>query len=79
MATLEFIRTYLGDILCISKGNLDDHLAKLRRVFIRLQNEGLKINSRKSCFCAMKTEYLGFILPQDGIKSQPKKVQAFLH
>ncbi len=29
MATLEFIRTYLGDILCISKGNLNDHLAKL--------------------------------------------------
>ncbi len=29
MATLEFIQTYLDHILCISKGNLDDHLAKL--------------------------------------------------
>ena len=31
MATLEFVRTYLDDLLCISKGNLDDHLAKLRK------------------------------------------------
>ena len=26
MATLEFARTYLDDLLCISKGNLDEHL-----------------------------------------------------
>ena len=29
MTTFEFVRTYLDDLLCISKGNLDDHLAKL--------------------------------------------------
>ena len=39
---------------------------------------GLKINACKSCFCAMDTEYLGYILCQDGIKPQPKKVQAIL-
>ena len=78
MATLEFVRTYLDDLLCISKGNLDDHLAKLRRVLIRLRNAGLKVNKPKSCFCAMETEYLGYILSRDGIKPQPKKVQAIL-
>jgi hypothetical protein len=31
MATLEFVRTYLDDLLCISKGSLEDHLNKLRR------------------------------------------------
>ena len=46
MATLEFVRTYLDDLLCISKGNLDNHLAKLRRVLIRLWNAGLKVNAR---------------------------------
>eukprot|EP00804_Cyclotella_cryptica_P017936 CCRYP_001283-RA/>CCRYP_001283-RA protein AED:0.35 eAED:0.59 QI:0/0/0/1/0/0/3/0/343 len=65
MATLEFIRTYLDDLLCISKGSLEDHLTKLRRVFIRLQDAGLT-----------KTEYLGYVLSRDGIKPQPKKVQA---
>ncbi len=36
MGTLEFVRTYIDDLLCITKGNLDDHLNKLKRVFIRL-------------------------------------------
>jgi hypothetical protein len=30
MATLEFVRTYLDDLLCITKGNLKDHLSKLK-------------------------------------------------
>ena len=36
MGTLEFVQTYIDDLLCITKGSLDDHLSKLRRVFIRL-------------------------------------------
>ncbi len=77
IVTLEFVGTYLDDLLCISKGNLDDHLAKLQKVLIRLWNAGLKVNAHKSCFCALETEYLG-MLSQDGIKPQPKKVQAIL-
>ena len=42
------IQPYLDDLLCISKGNLDDHLAKLQRVLIRLRNLGLKVNVCKS-------------------------------
>ncbi len=55
-----------------------DHLAKLQRVLIRLQNAGLKFNAQKSCFCAMQTEYLGYILSRDGLRPQPKKVQTIL-
>jgi hypothetical protein len=36
MGTLEFIRTYIDDLLCITKGSLDDHLSKLKRAFIML-------------------------------------------
>eukprot|EP00804_Cyclotella_cryptica_P020477 CCRYP_019793-RB/>CCRYP_019793-RB protein AED:0.03 eAED:0.02 QI:0/0/0/1/0/0/2/0/728 len=78
MATLEFVRTYLDDLLCISKGSLEDHLNKLRRVFIRLRDAGLTVNARTSSFCAVETEYLGYVLSRDGIKPQPKKVQAIL-
>ena len=42
MATSEFMQTHLDDLLCISKGSLDDHLAKFRKVFISLQDVGLK-------------------------------------
>ena len=59
MATLEFVRTYLDDLLCIIKGNLKDYLEKLEKVFSRLQDAGLKINADKSKFCALETEYLG--------------------
>ncbi len=78
MATLEFVRTYLDDLLCISNGNLGDHLAKLRRFLTRLRNAGLKVNACKSFFCAAKTECLGYVLFRDGIRPQRKKVQAIL-
>jgi hypothetical protein len=38
----------------------------------------LKVNAAKSFFCTHKIEYLGYILTREGIKPQPKKVQAIL-
>jgi hypothetical protein len=32
MATLEFVTTYSDDLLCITKGNLKDHLNKFKEV-----------------------------------------------
>ena len=78
MATLEFVQTYLDDLLCITKGDLEDHLDKLKKVLTKLQDAGLKVNADKSKFCALETEYLGYILTRDGIKPQPNKVQAIL-
>jgi hypothetical protein len=78
MAALEFVRAYLDDLLCITKASLEDHLGKLRMVLTRLRDAGLRVNVRKSSFCAVETEYLGYILTRDGIKPQQKKVQAIL-
>ncbi len=78
MAILEYVRAYIDDLLVITKGSLDDHLDKLKQVFIRLCNAGLQINATKSIFCAQETEYLGYILTGDGIKPQPKMVQSIL-
>jgi hypothetical protein len=33
MEGLEFVRTYLDDVLCLTKGTFNDHLEKLERVF----------------------------------------------
>jgi hypothetical protein len=78
MATLEYIRVYIDNLLVVTKGNLNDHLDKLKQVFIQLRDAGLKINATKSIFCAQETEYLGYILTRGGIKPQPKKAQAIL-
>ncbi len=68
MVALEFVRTYLDDLLCITKASLDDHLDHL----------SLKINASKLNFCAAETEYPRYILTRTGIKPQPKKVQVIL-
>jgi hypothetical protein len=44
----------------------------------RLCDATLKVNAAKSSFCAHEIEYLDYILTREGIKSQPKKVQAIL-
>jgi hypothetical protein len=69
---------YIEDLLVITKGSLDDHLDKLKQVFIRLRDAGLKINATKSVCCAQETKYLEYILTRDGIKPQPKKEQSIL-
>ena len=78
MINLEFVRTYLDDLLTITKLDLSDHLDKLKKVLTRLREAGLKVNAEKSKFCAHETEYLGYILTRDGIKPQSKKIEAIL-
>ncbi len=78
MVALEFISAYIDDLLCITKCSLNDHLSMLRQVFIRLRFTGLKVNAAKCSFCATETEYLGYVLTREGIKPQPKKVEAIL-
>jgi len=78
MVALEFIRAYINNLLCITKGSLDEHLMKLRKVLIRPQCTGLKVHAKKCSFCATETEYCGYLLTREGIKSQPKNLQAIL-
>ncbi len=68
----------MDDLLIIRRGILDEHLQKIETVLTRLQDAGLKVNVAKSLFCAHEIEYLGYILTREGIKPQPKKVQAIL-
>ena len=74
MFDLEFVQTYLDDILVISKDTFKDHLAKLCQVLEKLHDAGLQINAPKSLICTTEVEYLGYVLTQDGIKPHHKKV-----
>ena len=78
MEALEYVRAYIDDLLVITRGTLEDHLEKLREVLRRLRGAGLKVIAPKSFFCTHKIEYLGYILTREGIKPQPKQVQAIL-
>ncbi len=79
METLEYVQAYIDDLLCITRGNLEDHLDKLREVLNRLLDMGLKVNAAKSFFCTHEIEYLGYyMLTRGGDNPPPKKVQAIL-
>ena len=78
MASLDYVQAYIDDLLIITRGTLDDHLSKVETVLARLREAGLKVNAAKSFFCTHEIEYLGYILTREGIKPQPKKVQAIL-
>jgi hypothetical protein len=51
MASLEYVRAYIDDLLIITRGTLDDHIAKIETVFTRLRDAGLKVNSAELLFC----------------------------
>jgi hypothetical protein len=58
MESLEYVRAYIHDLLCISRESFEDHLEKLEEVLRRLCDVGLKVNAEKLTFCALEIEYL---------------------
>ena len=75
MVALEFVKTYLDGLLCITQVSLDDHLKSYGRYLPDCEKwaAGLKVNAQKSKFCGKDTEYLGYALTTDGIKPQQKR------
>jgi hypothetical protein len=56
MKSLEYVRAYLDDLLCISELSLEDHQEKLEGALRQLCNTGLKVNAAaaKLTFCALR-------------------------
>ena len=73
--TYETLLLYLDDILLFSS-SVDQMIEKLDMVFTRLANAGLKINPQK-CFIFMsEVNYLGHVVSECGIETDPKKTEA---
>jgi len=78
MDGLEFVRTHIDDLLCLTKGSFTDHLEKTELVLKRLQKAGLKANVTKSFFARSQLEHLGCWLTRTGTKPVCDKVEAVL-
>jgi len=78
MDGLAFVRTYIDDLLCLTKGSFTDHLEKIELVLQRLQKAGLKVNGTKSFFTRSQLEYLGYWITRTRIKPVYDKVKAVL-
>lgn len=62
---------YLDDIVVHSK-SFEQHLHDLRRVFERLREAGLKMGPAKCAFAAAETRYLGHVISDRGIETNPR-------
>jgi hypothetical protein len=42
---MEFVKTYLDDLLMLTNNHFQDHLTKLEMVFSRLSTAGMRVNA----------------------------------
>ena len=59
MEDLQYVRTYIDDLLVLTRSSFTDHLEKLEPVLEKLQKAGLRVNLTKTTLCAEEIEYLG--------------------
>ena len=71
---LHYCIIYLDDIIVFSK-TPEEHLLKLRAVFEKLNQAGLKLKPSKCDLFRQELIYLGHVVPKNGIQTDPKKVE----
>ena len=71
----DFSTAYLDDIMIFSP-TLEEHLEHICVIFDRLRQHNLKLKLKKCSFLKSETHYLGFVISEEGIKQDQKKVEA---
>lgn len=69
------VLVYLDDIIVFG-ATLEQHEARLMKVLDRLQEEGLKLSLDKCHFCQTSVTYVGHIISEDGVATDPSKIEA---
>jgi len=72
---LPFVCVYLDDLLVCSKDEAE-HEQHLRQVFDTLRKNHLYASREKTKLFQKRVEYLGYVLSEDGIHTDPKKIAA---
>ncbi|CAK9820223.1 Retrovirus-related Pol polyprotein from transposon 412 [Anthophora quadrimaculata] len=66
---------YLDDIIIYGK-TFDEELRNLGEVFSRLRRAGLLMSPRKCDFFRQEVKYLGHVVSEQGVKTDPQKISA---
>jgi hypothetical protein len=70
-----FVLVFFDDILIYRK-NWTDHLTHVDRVLFLLSQHQLFLKQSKCAFGASEVEYMGHLVGKDGIRVDPKKIEA---
>ena len=71
----KFVLIYLDDITIFS-GSHEHHLQHLRKTFLKFRRYGISLNPKKSYFALKEGKLLGHIVSTDGVRIDPKRVEA---
>ena len=66
---------YLEDIIVFSRTS-EDHIHRLRAVFEKLKAAGLKLKPSKCDFFKKEIKYLGHVVSEQGVSTNPDKIKA---
>lgn len=66
---------YIDDIIVFGRSE-EETLRNVDTIFKRLEEANLKVNIEKTHFMQKEVEFLGYIVGSEGIKPDPKKVEA---
>jgi hypothetical protein len=69
------LEIYIDDVV-IKSDSMDNHLADLRLVFKKMHRYGIKMNPLKCVFDVSAGKFLGFIIHENGIEIDPKKIES---
>ena len=72
------VEVFMDDIAIFTFGAFEDHVNMIQQVLRILQDNGFSIKPKKCHWAQSSVEYLGHIIAKDGIRPQPKKVDAIL-
>ena len=72
-----FIIIYLNDVTVFSKID-EEHLAHLRKFFEKCRKFGISLKPKKTLFGLQEGKLLGHIISVEGIKIDPKRIEAIL-
>ena len=75
---LEGVFCYLDDIIIIAQ-TWEEHLLRLKSLFLRLKEAGLTINLKKSVFCKATVTYLGHIVGNGNVHPKTANIDAILN
>ena len=68
---------YLDDVIVFSK-TPEEHIEQLEAVFKKISDAGLKLKPSKCEFFKKRIHYLGHIVSDKGIETDPKKIEAIV-